>query len=68
MKVKKMSLTKKHFEQLAKVMGQAYKHRRNGNLDQAFISFDQGIMNLCINSNPRFDSILFARKVSEYSK
>jgi len=63
-----MSLTKKHFEEIAKVFGNAYKQRRQGNLQQAFIEFDGGLMSFMKATNSRFDSIQFAKAVAKYSQ
>lgn len=61
-------LTKKHFEQLSKIHGEAYKLKAEGKLDQAFIIFDGGLRNFYTKNNSRFDSITFAKAVAKYSK
>ena len=68
MEVKKMSLTKKHFEELAKIHGNAYRMKSQGHLETAFRIFDQGLNSFYAKNNPRFDSLLFARSVAKYSK
>ena len=61
-------LTKKHFEELAKIHGNAYRMMSQGHLETAFRIFDGGLRNFYTKTNSRFDSITFAKAVTKYSK
>ena len=61
-------LTKKHFEQLAKIHGEAYKLKAEGKLEEAFIIFDGGLKNFYREDNPKFNSIIFAKAIAKNSK